>query len=158
MTRKYAWLIGFSSLILANPALAQEAPAADSNSDAGLEEIVVTAQKREENMQSVPVSVTALSAQALANNRIADFADLTRAASSLTVTQATSAPNNSIILRGIGTFAFSIGVEPSVAVIVDDLPVVQQAQLRQLTGIQPPPLGRSSTRMAGRFFGRGMPG
>lgn len=128
MTRKYAWLIGFSSLILANPALAQEAPAADSNSDAGLEEIVVTAQKREENMQSVPVSVTALSAQALANNRIADFADLTRAASSLTVTQATSAPNNSIILRGIGTFAFSIGVEPSVAVIVDDLPVVQQAQ------------------------------
>jgi iron complex outermembrane recepter protein len=31
-------------------------------------------------------------------------------------------------LRGIGTFAFSIGVEPSVAVIVDDLPVVQQAQ------------------------------
>jgi iron complex outermembrane recepter protein len=31
-------------------------------------------------------------------------------------------------LRGIGTFAFSIGVEPSVAVIIDDMPVVQQAQ------------------------------
>jgi iron complex outermembrane recepter protein len=130
MVRKFVLLATTSLIFAASPALAQEAPAsADAAEDTGgLEEIVVTAQKREENLQDVPVSVTALSAEALANGRIADFTDLTRAASSLTVTQATSSPNNSIILRGIGTFAFSIGVEPSVAVIVDDLPVVQQAQ------------------------------
>lgn len=131
MVRKFV-LLATTSLIFAAPALAQETPASADATVAedtgGLEEIVVTAQKREENLQDVPVSVTALSAEALANNRITDFTDLTRAASSLTVTQATSSPNNSIILRGIGTFAFSIGVEPSVAVIVDDLPVVQQAQ------------------------------
>lgn len=127
MSRKIWLLAGFSTLALVQPAMAQEA-ATEVAPTGGLEEIVVTAQKREQNLQSVPVSVTALSAESLANNRIADFTDLTRAASSLTVTQATSAPNNSIILRGIGTFAFSIGVEPSVAVIVDDLPVVQQAQ------------------------------
>jgi iron complex outermembrane receptor protein len=131
MVRKFA-LLTTASLIFAAPAFAQESPASPDSATAddtgGLEEIVVTAQKREENLQNVPVSVTAMSAEALANNRVTDFTDLTRAASSLTVTQATSSPNNSIILRGIGTFAFSIGVEPSVAVIVDDLPVVQQAQ------------------------------
>ena len=129
MIRKFV-LLATASLIFTAPAFAQETPASAGavEDTGGLAEIVVTAQKREQNLQSVPVSVTALSGEALANNRIADFADLTRAASSLTVTQATSSPNNSIILRGIGTFAFSIGVEPSVAVIVDDLPVVQQAQ------------------------------
>lgn len=126
MVRKFV-LLATTSLMLAAPAFAQEA-SETAKDTVGLEAIVVTAQKREENLQNVPVSVTALSAESLANNRVADFADLTRAASSLTVTQATSSPNNSIILRGIGTFAFSIGVEPSVAVIIDDLPVVQQAQ------------------------------
>lgn len=130
MVRKFVLLATTSLIFAAAPAIAQDAPTpgAAAESAGGLEEIVVTAQKREQNLQDVPVSVTALSAEALANNRITDFTDLTRAASSLTVTQATSSPNNSIILRGIGTFAFSIGVEPSVAVIVDDLPVVQQAQ------------------------------
>ncbi len=132
MVRRFTLLATTSLFFFAMPAFAQESSASTDATVAedtgGLEAIVVTAQKREENLQSVPVSVTALSSEALANNRITDFADLTRAASSLTVTQATSSPNNSIILRGIGTFAFSIGVEPSVAVIVDDLPVVQQAQ------------------------------
>jgi iron complex outermembrane receptor protein len=127
MSRKILLLAGLSSLALVQPAFAQDA-AAGAVEESGLEEIVVTAQKREQNMQSVPVSVTALGAEAIANNRIAEFSDLTRAAPSLTITQTTSSPNNSIILRGIGTFAFSIGVEPSVSVIIDDMPVVQQAQ------------------------------
>jgi iron complex outermembrane recepter protein len=126
MSRKFMLLAGISTVLIAIPAFAQDAAPAEA--DTGLEEIVVTAQKREENLQNVPVSVTAIGAEAIANQRITDFSDLTRAASSLTVTQQTSSPNNSIILRGIGTFAFSIGVEPSVAVIIDDMPVVQQAQ------------------------------
>jgi iron complex outermembrane recepter protein len=130
MTLRHILLATAGSALFATAAHAQTTTPATApvEPEAGLEEIVVTAQKREQNLQNVPVSVTALSAESLANQRIADFSDLTRAASSLTVTQQTAAPNNSIILRGIGTFAFSIGVEPSVAVIVDDLPVVQQAQ------------------------------
>ena len=121
--------VGSATIILSahaqTPETAQDAPVEE---EAGLEEVVVSAQKREQNLQDVPVSVTALGAEAIANQRIVDFADLARAAPALTITQSTSSPNNSIILRGIGTFAFSIGVEPSVAVIVDDMPVVQQAQ------------------------------
>lgn len=126
MTLKHVLLATVASTLLAMPAFAQEVPA---DADVvGLEEIVVTAQKREQNLQAVPVSVTAIGAEAIANQRIAEFSDLTRAAPSLTITQTTSSPNNAIILRGIGTFAFSIGVEPSVSVIIDDMPVVQQAQ------------------------------
>lgn len=131
MSRKIALLASASFLMLSGGAFAQDAApeqVAAEEESGGLEEIVVTAQKREQNMQDVPVSVTALGAEAIENARIADFSDLTRAAPSLTITQTTSAPNNSIILRGIGTFAFSIGVEPSVSVIIDDMPVVQQAQ------------------------------
>jgi iron complex outermembrane recepter protein len=131
MSRKFARLAGASFLMVSTNAFAQDAadaPAAAQEDTGGLEEIVVTAQKREENLQNVPVAVTALSAEAIENSRIADFSDLTRAAPSLTITQTTSSPNNAIVLRGIGTFAFSIGVEPSVAVIIDDMPVVQQAQ------------------------------
>ncbi|MCA0355944.1 MAG: TonB-dependent receptor [Proteobacteria bacterium] len=111
--------------VLAAPALAQ---AQDKSETTGLAEIVVTATKRSANLQSVPVAVTALTGETIQNQRINEFGDLTRAAASLTLTQSTASPNNAIILRGIGTYAFSIGVEPSVAVIVDDVPVVQQAQ------------------------------
>ncbi len=127
MKMKLILLAGAS--LLAAPAVAQTAPApAAPANDSGLADIVVTAQKREQNLQSVPLAVTALGSEAIQNQRINEFGDLSRAAASLTLTQSTASPNNSIILRGIGTYAFSIGVEPSVAVIVDDVPVVQQAQ------------------------------
>ena len=125
MNLKHVWLATVATTLVTLPAHAQEASEADSG---GLEEIVVTAQKREQNLQSVPVAVTALGAEALANQRINDFADLTKAAPSLTVTQRASAADNSINIRGIGTFAFTTGVDPSVAVIVDDVALVQQAQ------------------------------
>jgi iron complex outermembrane recepter protein len=127
MSRKFMLLAGVSTALIATPAFAQDAAPAEADAG-GLEEIIVTAQKREQNLQNVPVSVTALGAEAIANQRISDFSDITRAAASLTVTQTSSSPNNAIILRGIGTFAFSIGVEPSVSVIIDDMAVVQQAQ------------------------------
>ena len=121
--------------LVGSPAVAQTvapAPAANGQGpaapDAGLAEIIVTATKRASNLQSVPVAVTAITGDTLKTQRINEFGDLTRAAASLTLTENTASPNNAIILRGIGTYAFSIGVEPSVAVIIDDVPVVQQAQ------------------------------
>jgi iron complex outermembrane receptor protein len=96
--------------------------------DDGVPDIVITAQKREQRLQDVPVAVTALTAETLINRGISQVADIQRAVPSLTVTQTGNASNSSINLRGIGTFAFSIGVEPSVAVIVDDVALLQQSQ------------------------------
>ena len=112
--------IGFCS---AQPVLAQTAPAP---AEAGLQSVVATAQKRPQSMQDVPVAVNTVDARAIENQQIVDFSDLTRVAPSMTLNQN---PNNSTIaLRGIGTFAYSIGIESAVSVIVDDVPVIQQAQ------------------------------
>lgn len=111
----------------AAPAWAQEASGTKARQEA-LDEIIVTAQKREQNLQDIPVAVTALSGDALTERNVTTVSDLPRLAPSLTITQGNVPTNNSINLRGIGTFAFSTGIEPSVAVVVDDVALLQQAQ------------------------------
>ncbi|NLR73018.1 TonB-dependent receptor [Novosphingobium sp. ERN07] len=122
MLTKSRTIVGLSALAFAQAAYAQEAP------EAGLEEIVVTAQKREQNLQQVPVSVTALSADAIINKGITQFENLAQVAPGLTITQGTQRTGNSINVRGIGTSVFSIGVEPAVSVVVDDVPILNQGQ------------------------------
>ncbi|MCX7283330.1 MAG: TonB-dependent receptor, partial [Novosphingobium sp.] len=122
MSRNLRFVVGISMLAFSQASLAQEA------TDSGLQEIVVTAQKREQNLQQVPVSVTALSAEAIANKGITQFENLAQATPGLTITQGTQRTGNSINLRGIGTSVFSIGVEPAVAVVVDDVPILNQGQ------------------------------
>jgi iron complex outermembrane receptor protein len=68
-----------AALAFAAPALAQAQPAPAPSSEEQatvLEDIVVTARRREENLQDVPLSVTAYSAEALSEKRIADRTDL----------------------------------------------------------------------------------
>lgn len=93
-----------------------------------LEEIIVTAQKREQGILEVPAAVSAISGEMLDNLGINDFSGITAVTPSLTIKGSGNNTNASVNLRGIGTYAFSIGVEPSVLVMVDDVPVIQQAQ------------------------------
>lgn len=108
------------------PAFAQQGVAAPARPEEGLQTVVVTAQKRAQPMQKVPVAVNMVDAKAIENQQIVEFSDLTRVAPSMTLNQ--NPGNNTISLRGIGTFAFSIGIESAVSVIIDDVPVVQQMQ------------------------------
>ena len=112
--------LGFFACIPGAPrALAQEVQ---------LEEIVVSAQKREENVQNVPIAVTVVSGDTLTKANTTGFTDIAKFTPSLTVTTGDQPANSSIVIRGIGTFAFSIAAEPSVLVVVDDVPVGYQAQ------------------------------
>lgn len=106
-------ILGFAA-----PAVAQEATV---GSALVLEEIVVTAQKRAQSAQDVPVAMSVIGADALAAVGGSRLQDLTQLSPSLTVTQGGDQNNNSVILRGIGTSAFSIGVEASVLVVIDDV-------------------------------------
>jgi iron complex outermembrane receptor protein len=101
---------------------------AGSLGDSHLDEIVVTAEKRTENVQKVPVAVTVVSPAALANAGATQLDQLSKLSPSLTITPEANPSNASIVLRGIGTFAFSIAVEPAVAIIIDDVPQAFQAQ------------------------------
>jgi iron complex outermembrane receptor protein len=112
----------------AGQALAQTAPSEQAapvaeQSAAANDEIVVTAQKREERVQDIPLAVQVVSGKALESQGIREFSELTRAAPSLLVRSAEHPVNASVSIRGIGTFAFSPSVEPSVAVQIDDVPV-----------------------------------
>lgn len=86
-------------------------------------DIIVTAQKRAERVQDVPLAVQVLTGDALQAQGVRQFTDLTKAAPSLIIRPAEQPVNASISIRGIGTFAFSPSVEPSVAVQIDDVPV-----------------------------------
>ncbi|HEY9547451.1 MAG TPA: TonB-dependent receptor [Solimonas sp.] len=82
-----------------------------------LEEVIVTARKREEPLQDVPVSVSAFNADQLDARGIQDVRDLTTAVPGLTVTDLGG--YNLIYLRGIGTDIFIPSAEPSVATYLD---------------------------------------
>ena len=91
-------------------------------------DIIVTANKRAENVQTVPLAVSVLSPGQLQASGVRQFQDLGRIAPSLTIRPAEHPVNSNISLRGVGTFAFGIGVEPSVAVLVDEVPLAFQAR------------------------------
>ncbi|MBZ9650305.1 TonB-dependent receptor [Sphingobium sp. 3R8] len=90
-------------------------------------EIIVTAQKREQNLQDVPVSVAVLSAAALDNNRITGIEQLSQIAPSLNFTNSANTRGQGVSIRGIGTLNFSDGVEPSVSTIIDGVVIGRSA-------------------------------
>src|SRR5580700_6494557 len=93
-----------------------------------LAEIVVTAEKRSENLQQVPISVDVVSGDALTRANVSAFSDLTKFTPSMTITAGDQPANSAIVIRGVGTFAFSVAAEPSVLVVIDDVAVGYQAQ------------------------------
>lgn len=95
---------------------------AEAKSGSSLGEIVVTAQRRAENIQDVPISVTAVSADALADRHFTDPSQLQFVAPNVQFTSFAVAPGaTNFSVRGIGTFSFSHIIEPSVATVIDDV-------------------------------------
>jgi iron complex outermembrane receptor protein len=100
-------------------ALAQQAATAN---EAPLAEIVVTAEKRAEKIQDVPIAVTVVSGQQLADQHIYSIADLARTTPALEMVQAFGGPGGGGQIRGIGTNSFSPTAEGAVGIVVDGVP------------------------------------
>lgn len=98
-------------------AYGQSAPAAAGN---GLADIVVTAQKRTENVQNVPKAVAVVSQAKLTEAGVTNLQDLSRVAPSIQGTSA--APFSPPAIRGISSFALSIGVLTKTGIVLDDIP------------------------------------
>ena len=119
---------GAGALAFATGAAGAEATATTAgNGGSALGEVIVTAGKRAENVQDVPASVLVATAAGMERAGVRDFDDLVKIAPSLTITKTSQPGNNSINIRGIGTYAYSIATEASVAVVVDDIPQAFQA-------------------------------
>jgi iron complex outermembrane receptor protein len=84
-----------------------------------LEEVIVTAQKREQSLQDVPISVSAYSGAVLRESGIKDVFDLQTNAPGLTVDQNQNATTSNFSIRGVGTGGNNFGQESSVGLYVD---------------------------------------
>lgn len=113
--------LGFlmASSFAANGAFAQE-PAAEKEAPKGrqLEEVVVTAQKREQSIQDVPISVSSISGDSLKEMNIENMDDLSKITPNLKIS--TDGIYNTIAIRGLGS-GTNNGFEQSVGVFVDDV-------------------------------------
>jgi len=87
----------------------------------GLEEIVVTARKRTESVQDVPLLVTAITSQQIVENDLTSLDKVAASTPNFLVGRASNGSGAQVTLRGIGSSSTSIGIEQSVAVIVDGI-------------------------------------
>ncbi|NBS26019.1 MAG: TonB-dependent receptor [Gammaproteobacteria bacterium] len=118
----------------------------------GLEEIVVTAQLREENIQDVPVAVTAVSGTFLEDNSIKDVQELMWSVPSLVVGTNQSSGTGNFSIRGIGTGAQNFGLESSVGLYIDGVYRARQASMfNQLADLEAVEVLRGPQ---GTFFGK----
>ncbi|WP_077146921.1 TonB-dependent receptor [Sphingopyxis sp. KK2] len=122
-SRRALLLASLSGAVLSStPALAQDAtPAADSGYD---DEIIVTAQKREENLQNVPISIQALGTRKLDQLNVTNFEDFSKLLPSVSF-QSSQPGVTTVYMRGVasGGDGNHSGSLPSVGVYLDEQPV-----------------------------------
>src|SRR5262245_18315610 len=95
---------------VAIPALSQEVQ---------VEEIIVTAQKRVQNLSEVPAAVSVIMGSELQSSFINNAESLQQVVPTMTFKKGTTNVNSTLSIRGIGTQSFASGAEPSVATVVD---------------------------------------
>jgi outer membrane receptor protein involved in Fe transport len=103
--------MAIAATLLTGTAVAQEG--------AQLEEVVVTATKREQTLQDVPVAVSVTTGETLTKAVVRDVSDLASLVPSLRVSQLQTSTQTNFIIRGFGNGANNPGIEPSVGVFID---------------------------------------
>lgn len=106
------------AFVLAPPAFAQDT-AIPQAQEGGIAEIIVTARKRQETTQDVPVAVVAISAERMQQYDLSNLERVAAITPSFSIGRTPSGSGATLVLRGIGSNTTSIGLEQSVAVIVD---------------------------------------
>lgn len=94
----------------------------ETSSNNGIADIIVTAEKRPEGLQNVPIAITALSGSTLEKSGVKTVGDLTQVTPSLQF--GTRSTNNFIALRGIGQAGQDIGSQSGVTVSLDGVPLL----------------------------------
>jgi iron complex outermembrane receptor protein len=120
------FLIGASLALLVAPAplMAQSTNASEANSTESGNDIVVTATRREQRLQDVPLAVTAVSGADLAQSNFREASDIQYLAPSVTFSSTNPVANGGgYQVRGVGTQTYDGGVEQTVALVVDGVTV-----------------------------------
>lgn len=115
LTPKRTLLLASSACLIATGAHAQPI----EPGEARLEEIIVTAQRRAQNLQEVPIAVNAITAATAARLGVTDALSLAQAIPGLNFGR--QANGNTPFIRGVGAGSGTIGNEPPVATVIDDV-------------------------------------
>ncbi len=121
--RKTAMGASVATLLLATglavPAVAQSTPPQDAVS---LGDVIVTAQRREQSLQDVPIAVTAFNAETLERTAATGIQDIAGKAPGVTLTQF-NIGEPQIFIRGVGTTSDSAASDPSIGVSIDEVSI-----------------------------------
>ncbi len=134
--RNISGYLGSAALVLvfAAPAWAQTAP----EKSGGLEEIVVTAQKRAENVQDVPIAISAFTAEALKERAVTSVAALSNISPNVTLDAGTPFSGSAYVLsayiRGIGANDFAFNIDPGVGTYLDGVYLARSIGANQELG------------------------
>lgn len=169
MKRKHLSL-AIGCILLAPSAWAQEtAPVAEAATEATtLDKITVTARKREETLQEVPIAVTAFTPETLDKLNVQDLADLDAQVPNLTIYAARgSSSTATAYIRGIGQADPLWGVDPGVGIYLDDvyiarpqgalLDVFDVGRIEVLRGPQGTLYGKNTIGGAIKYISRALP-
>jgi len=154
--RTVALATTISALAMASGiAHAQDDGDAPAVSRGQLSEIIVTAQKRSQNLQDVPISVSTLDEEQLALTQFSDVRAITSISPSVNFQGGFTPGATNFNIRGVGSYAFTGGIQPSVALVVDGVPYARAGefvtdladvqQIEVLRGPQGTLFGRNST-------------
>lgn len=134
--RHVALLAGTALATFATPAFAQDTAAAPAAAtpraatpatDTG-EDVVVTARFRNESLQSVPIAITAVSGQSLAERQLNTVENIAATIPAVGFRSGASNKDRTIFIRGVGTITTSPGVEPSVSTVLDGVVLTRPGQ------------------------------
>ncbi len=145
--------LGVGLSALGGAAFAQETT--EDEQTRTLQTVTVTATKREQTLQSVPIAVSVVGEDVIKKAEIIDLGDLQSIVPSLRVGQLQSSANTNFVIRGFGNGANNAGIEPSVGVFIDgvyrsrsasqisDLPNIQRVEV--LRGPQSTLFGKNAS-------------
>ena len=131
-------------LVFSVPANAQD----DISGDSIFEEIVVTAQKRKQNIMDVPIAVSAVTGRQMEEASIKDIFDLQQNVPGLIAGQSQTATTSNFTIRGVGSTANNFGVESAVGLYVDGVYRSRQSSIiNDLVDYLAKKLSSESTRL-----------
>ncbi len=137
--------LGLAALCAGFPAMSQ----------AVLEEVIVTAQKREQSLQDVPLAVTAFSGERLQESGVRDFFEVSNIDPALSVGKSQTSTATSFSIRGVFTSSQNFGLESSVGLYVDGVYRARQsAMINNLVDVASVEILRGPQ---GTLFGRNTP-
>lgn len=125
---RYKILAGVVSLLSLQAGIAAAQDVKPATADTSMTEVTVTATRRSEPLQKVPVAVSVFTGDQMRDANLNGLRDISSAVPSFNFRVSASYKDQALFLRGLGTSATSSAVEPSVSTVIDGVVLGRQGQ------------------------------